>query len=163
MLKKLHLLFALLCAAALSQFPEFHQQYTQRLGGALDELILQMDALDLRAEAAGMERFDYVRHFQNNPDEVVRGEGDAMMHMLSRHSRLSKAYERLETAPWYMTFVETVFHLEPDLAQNTMMSFVPAIPLSVSGGAHAFLGFFFGYLIPSFIRSLFPRRAPQVA
>lgn len=163
MLKKLHLLFALLCAAAMSQFPEFHQQYTQRLGGALDELTLQLDDLDRRAEAAGMGRFDYVRHFQNNSDEVVRGEGDAMMNMLSRHSRLSKAYQRLEEAPWYMSFIETAFHLEPDLAENTMMSFVPAIPLSISGGAHAFFGFFFGYLIPAFLRSLFPRRVPKTA
>jgi len=58
-----------------------------------------------------------------------------------------------------MQAIETAFHLEPDIAEQTLKDFVPAIPLSVSGGAHAFFGFFFGYLIPLCLRALFPRKA----
>lgn len=163
MLKKLHILFALLFAVALSQFPEFHQQYTQRVGGALDELTLQVAALDERAAKAGMDRYDYVRHFQGNPDDIVKGEGDAMLETLARRQRLSKAYERLIHAPWYMIVVETAFHLEPDIAANTAKSFVPAVPISFAGGVHTFAGFMIGYLLPAALGSLIPRRRPREA
>lgn len=162
-LKTLHLVFALACAAAMSQFPAYYDQYTQRLGGALDELSAQIAGLDARAAAAGLDRYDYIRRFEANDDAVVRGEGVAMIETLARHKRLRDAYARLRAAPWYATTVELAFHLEPDIARNAFRDFVPAVPLSVSGGAHAFLGFFFGYLIPAAIRSLFPRRVPREA
>ena len=109
MLRSLHLAFALLCAALGSQLPAFHDQYLQRVGGALDEVNQQIEA-------------------------------------------------RLQDVSWYMLAVEMVFHLEPDIALNTAKNFGPAVPLSISGLAHAFFGFFFGCLIPSAIRSLFPRK-----
>ena len=56
-----------------------------------------------------------------------------------------------------MILIEIAFHLDPKIAENTALAYEPAVPLSISGGAHAFLGFFFGYLFPSGIRSLFPR------
>ncbi|WP_421880320.1 DUF2937 family protein [Pacificispira sp.] len=163
MLKKLHIVFALLCAVAMSQFPEFHQQYTQRIGGALDELTLQVAALDERARNAGMDRYDYVRHFQNNSDSIVKGEGDAMLATLSRQQRLAKAYDRLTEAPWYMIVVETAFHLEPDVAANTAEVFVPAVPISFSGAVHTFAGFLIGYLLPAMLGSLVPRRRSRAA
>ncbi len=175
MLKKLHIVFALLCAVAMSQFPEFHQQYTQRIGGALDELTLQVAALDERARNAGMDRYDYVRHFQNNSDNIVKGEGDAMLATLSRQQRLAIAYDRLTEAPWYMIVVETAFqmeggfddetafHLEPDVAANTAQVFVPAVPISFSGAVHTFAGFLIGYLLPAMLGSLVPRRRSRAA
>jgi hypothetical protein len=163
MLKKLHIVFALLCAVAMSQFPEFHQQYTQRIGGALDELTLQVAALDERARNAGMDRYDYVRHFQNNSDNIVKGEGNAMLATLSRQQRLAIAYDRLTEAPWYMIVVETAFHLEPDVAANTAQVFVPAVPISFSGAVHTFAGFLIGYLLPAMLGSLVPRRRSRAA
>ncbi|MDW3206010.1 MAG: DUF2937 family protein [Alphaproteobacteria bacterium] len=163
MLKKLHILFALLFAVAMSQFPEFHQQYTQRVGGALDELTLQIAALDERAEKAGMDRYDYVRHFQSNPDDIVRGEGDAMLATLARRQRLEAAYQRLIDAPWYMIVLETAFHLEPDIATNTAKAFVPAVPISFSGAVHTFAGFMIGYLLPAALGSLLPWRRVREA
>ena len=163
MLRILLIVFSLACAGAMSQFPEFFQQYTQRLGGTLDELNRQVEALDVRAQENGLGRFDYVRRFQSNEDPIIQGEGDAMIDMLARQVRLQMILDRLRAAPWYMHAIETVFHLEPDIAEQTLKDFVPAIPLSVSGGAHAFFGFFFGYLLPLCIRSLFPRKVIQAA
>lgn len=160
MLRALHLAFALLCGAAMSQFPEFYQQYQQRLGGSLDEVTMQIAALDARAEEAGMDRYDYVRHFQTNSDAVIQREGDAMLDTVARHRWLTDSLERMRQAPWYMIIIETLFHLDREALTNTLENFVPAVPLSVSGGAHAFLGFFFGFLGPSAIRSLFPKRRP---
>ena len=43
-------------AAGLSQFPEFSQQYVQRLGGAVDELSRFVAEFDADAAAVGMTR-----------------------------------------------------------------------------------------------------------
>ena len=163
MLRILLIVFALLCAGAMSQFPEFFQQYKQRLGGTLDEINRQVEALDVRAAENDMGRYDYIRRFQANEDPIIKGEGDAMVDMLSRQVRYQDALDRFRAAPWYMQAIEVAFHLEPDIAEQTLKDFVPAVPLSVSGGAHAFFGFFFGYLLPLCIRALFPRRVARAA
>jgi hypothetical protein len=163
MLRAVHIVFALLCAAAMSQFPAFHQQYLQRLGGTLDELNRQIDGLDQRAAEQGMDRFDYIRRFQANEDSLVRGEGDAMLATVARRERVAEALKRLRDAPWYMMLVEVAFHLEPDVAANTAKDFVPAVPLSLAGGAHAFLGLLIGWLLPPTVRSFFPRRVLKSA
>ena len=164
MVRSLHLIFALTCAILMSQFPAYHQQYLQRLGGALDEVREQIAALDERAAKAGMERYDYVRHFRNNPDPIVSGEGEAMVQTLARQTWLIDALDRLRGAPWYMILVEDAFHLDPAIARNTLQDFQPAVPLSISGGAHAFLGFFIGYMLPAVLWSLMPfRRARREA
>ena len=43
-------------AASVSQFPEFSQQYTQRLGGAVDALGQVVADFDASAAAAGLDR-----------------------------------------------------------------------------------------------------------
>ena len=58
--------FGLICAAALTQVPTFHQQYLQRLGGHVDELARQVAALDERAEKVGTDRYGYIRDFVGN-------------------------------------------------------------------------------------------------
>lgn len=163
MLRAVHLIFALLCAIAMSQFPAFHQQYLQRVGGALDELNRQVGDMDQRAAAQNMDRFDYIRHFQSNDDGVIQAEGDAMLAMIARRERMTDALERLRNASWYTMLVEVAFHLEPDIATNTAKDFIPAVPLSLAGGAHAFLGFLIGWLLPPTVRSFFPRRATRGA
>ncbi len=163
MLRALHIGFALICAALVSQLPAYHNQYLQRIGGALDEISAQVTGLDERAMAAGVDRYDYIRRFQDNDDGVIQSEGKAMIALLQRQKRLTEAQARLRDAPWYMIAIEIAFHLEPDIARNTLTDFTPTLPLSVSGGAHAFLGFFFGYLIPAGIRSLFPRKVIKQA
>lgn len=163
MLRWVHILFALICAAALSQFPAYFDQYKQRLGGALDETEAQLQALDERAAAQDMARYDYIRHFQDNPDDVVRKEGDAMLALIARQQWLRDAKARLDGASDFMILIETAFHLDPKIAENAMKDFVPALPLSIAGAFHAFIGFLLGYLVPSGIRSLFPKRVVRNA
>lgn len=163
MLRIILIVFALVCAGAMSQFPEFFQQYKQRMGGALDEVNRQVEALDARAAEINLDRFDYIRRFLNSTDSVIQGEGDAMVAVLVRQTRYAKILARFEAAPWYMQAAELVFHFETDIAENALKEFVPAVPLSLSGGAHALFGFLFGYLLPLCLRAFFPRRAPQMA
>ncbi|MEQ8605022.1 MAG: DUF2937 family protein [Marivibrio sp.] len=150
--------FALIVALLASQVPEFRQQYLQRLGGALDEVTRQVAALDERAQAAGLERYAYLRRLLGNPDPIVVREGEALLDLVSRKRRLETAIARIEDAPAYLHVVQIVLNLEPEVASAALEDYVPAAPLSLSGLFHAFVGFFVGYLAPMGVRRLFPRR-----
>lgn len=149
---------AVMVAIVASQFPAYRQQYLQRLGGALDEVTRQVEALDARAEAAGLGRYPYLRRLMDNPDPIVVREGEALVALVGRKTRLEQAIAAVETAPVYLQAVQVLFRLERDVAAATLRTFEPALPLSVSGGFHAFIGFFLGWLLPQGVRRLFPRR-----
>ncbi|MGE4219935.1 MAG: DUF2937 family protein [Alphaproteobacteria bacterium] len=152
------LLFALAGAAALSQFPEFYQQYLQRLSGRADEVSAQVTALDARAAAAGLDRFDYVRAFSENSDRIVRGEGQAMVALLGRQVRLAAAVHALrESAPAFQPFAFAENFYWED-AQATAAVYAPALPLTLAGGVYALVGFLCGSLLFSMLMALIPRR-----
>lgn len=69
----------LCCALAASQFPEFSQQYKQRLSGAVDELAWVVERFDADAAALGMSRdaalTDGARHRHGAGAEREHGAG----------------------------------------------------------------------------------------
>ena len=140
------LISALVWAALLSQFPEFYQQYTQRLGGRLDELNLQMRDLDARAGKLGLTRYDYVRRFINNPDEVILLEGQNLSNMMGRQIRYTRAFAALQNAPPLWRAVRFTEHFDEDIGLPTLEIYVPAIPLSIEGAVYSASGFLFGWL-----------------
>lgn len=155
------LIFALICGAVASQFPEYHQQYMQRVGGAIDELSRQIAALDQRAEAAEMNRYPYIRRLLNNDDEVVRREGEALLDMVGRHQRLENLLAEMEGTPGYLLAVKTVAYLEGDIAKQALMNYKPALPLTIHGAGHFLVGFFVMYLLPFALRLFLPRRTAE--
>ena len=54
MLRVVSVVVGLMGGAGLAQFPEYAQQYTQRLGGALDELSRVVADFDRSAAATGL-------------------------------------------------------------------------------------------------------------
>ncbi|MEC7965452.1 MAG: DUF2937 family protein, partial [Pseudomonadota bacterium] len=52
--RTLTLIAGLSGAAVTAQFPEFSQQYAQRLGGAVDELTAVVADFDASAQASGL-------------------------------------------------------------------------------------------------------------
>jgi hypothetical protein len=137
----------LLGASLFSQFPEFFQQYTQRLGGRLDEVNLQVANVDKRAAAESMTRYDYVRHFMKNSDGVIRREGDNLADILGRQIALARAYNALhKSAPLWRAAVFSE-HFDPDIAFPTFDAYRPAIPLTAEGGIYSGTGFFTSWLI----------------
>lgn len=151
---------AIVLAVLLSQFPEFRQQYVQRLGGALDEVTHQVEALDARATAQGMERYDYVRHLLGVDDTVVHSEGQALEALLARQVRLRTALAKIASAPPYASFPVMLLYLDTRTARGTVEAFRPALPLSIEGAAYALSGYVAGLLIVMAIGGLLPRRVP---
>ncbi len=152
------LAIGLILAAMCAQVPEFSQQYLQRLGGQIDEIDLQVQALDERAAAAGLGRGEYVRRFLDNEDRIVRREGEYMVSVLSRHTLLHAAYDAMVAAPVWQRPARMLQHYLPETSRATLETFKPAVPLTVEGLSYAGVGFFGGWLLTALILAPFGRR-----
>ncbi|WP_425407303.1 DUF2937 family protein [Hwanghaeella sp.] len=154
--------FGLLCAAALSQIPTFHQQYLQRLGGHVDELAQQVSAIDERAEKVDKQRYDYIRDLIGNSDASARQEGEYLLELVTRHVTLRNSLQRLETMPMLYIGGALLLECDPKIAFATLKNLKPAVPLTLAGAGYAIAGFYIGYLGLMFLISLFHWRKVPV-
>lgn len=141
------LLFGLIGAVLLSQFPEFFQQYMQRMGGRLDEVTSQVEALDRRAAEAGKNTPDYVRGLRVHGSAEVRREGEALQMLVQRRVTLAEAYAALTgTDRWWRAgrFVE---YFDWDVASAALTVYQPAVPVTAEAAVYAGAGFGGGALI----------------
>lgn len=69
----------------LSQFPEYAQQYTQRLGGAVDELRMITAEFDSAAGKAGLTRDAAIGRFAVTGDDFIEGRGLSMAQTFARY------------------------------------------------------------------------------
>lgn len=143
MLRVLTLAGGLFGAAIVSQFPEFTQQYTQRLGGQVEALETVIADFDRSARASDMTREEALASMGGSV--FLENRRRDMRNTISRHERLvtdltvlrdASPLERL-TMPHRVT--------DTALAQATYDDFVPALPFSVEGMLSGFVGYFAGY------------------
>jgi hypothetical protein len=138
--------------------PEFAQHYLQRLAGASDTLAEQVAALDQRAMAQGLTRYDYVRRFLANTDSAIRAEGQALSDLLGRQLETDTALDALRAAPPLLRPWTMLDHLDPAVALSTARDFTPALPLTTSGAIHAGAGFGVGTVLALALILVFRRR-----
>jgi hypothetical protein len=136
--------FGLVGATAASQLPEFAQQYTQRLGGAVDELKLLVEDFDRDARAYGLERQAALERMVRNVDAFVRDRGQAARETIGRFERLEPIYRTMREGTaaerlWTMTAGG-----DPQIARRTFDDFRPAMPLTLDGVFAAATGFVLG-------------------
>ncbi|MDX1736900.1 MAG: DUF2937 family protein, partial [Alphaproteobacteria bacterium] len=141
MLKWVYLTAGIFCALLMSQFPEYYQQYRQRLGGTMDELNRQVEALDQRATSAGLSRFDYIRHLTSSTDKAAKMEGEHLTDLLTRHFSVSEAIVELDATPNKLILFVALLHLDYETAEATAKDYVPAVPLTITSAIYALVGF----------------------
>ena len=88
--RRLAVAIGLLCAVLGAQWPEFAQQYRQRLGGALDELNRAIAEFDQQAQRQSLTREQGLQRLERNDDPLARQRADAITEDLSRAERLSR-------------------------------------------------------------------------
>lgn len=71
-----------------SQAPEFSQQYHQRLGGAVDELVVVVEQFDRDAEDNGLSRRAALKQMTVNENPLIRDRGASMSRRFREASRL---------------------------------------------------------------------------
>jgi hypothetical protein len=141
------LLFGLAGALVLSQFPEFFQQYTQRLGGRLDEVAAQVTALEQRAAEAGKDVPGYLRGFLLHRDVDVRREGMHLRSLVERRATLADAYEALTGADSLWRGPRFVEHLDWEVTYATLTVYRPAVPVTAESAVYTGTGFGAGVVV----------------
>lgn len=143
-LRSLTLAGGLAGATVTSQFPEFSQQYMQRLGGAVDALRVVVLDFDASAAAVGLTRSAALDQLQGS-DFLARRHADM--------SRTIQRYETLKDVQAALTGADPVtraLHLQkftdPQIARATWAAYQPAVPLNVHGLGFAVLGLLAGGL-----------------
>lgn len=151
-------------AVVLSQFPEYAQQYTQRLGGAVDELRRITEEFDRAASEGGLDRQAALARFNSSNDEFLAGRGTSMTASFARYEELSATLAQIENAGPVERFQQLPFYLDSDIGRRTLDAYKPAMPVTVEGVLYAGGGFIIGYLILSGLFRLlalpFRRRYP---
>jgi hypothetical protein len=146
----------------LSQFPEYSQQYVQRLGGAVDELKTVVSDFDTSAQVTGSTR-EQALTAMGQGDEFVQRRGTDMTRTIDRHDALNDSYAILRDAGAYERLAYVRRFGDPQITKNAMGDFQPAIPLSIDALVLLFGGYIFGYGATSGIGRVVKRRKKRVA
>lgn len=131
-------------AVGASQFPEFSQQYMQRLGGAVDELARQIDRYENDALGAEMTLPAYLEAMQaEGPIGTVQATN--IQSDIDRHAALSGDLAALEGAGPFSR-VRLATHLgDRQIAARAWEAYEPAVPTNFEGAVFAGSGFLVGW------------------
>lgn len=157
-LRTFALALGLLLGVAASQWPEFAQQYRQRLGGALDEMRAVVARFEGEARAQGLEPEAAAERLRANADPLAADRGRAAAADMSRARHLERQYAAMTTAPPFTRLASFARDAEPAMAAATFRDFEPAVPVTSEGLVLGGLGFLTGYLGPRLLGVLFRRR-----
>lgn len=145
------ILMALLFGGLFSQGPEFQQQYRQRLGGALDEIIRQIQQFDADARAVGVTPDEAIVRLSTNPDELARRRAAAEVGLIARRDLLKQQERVFATENVFRRLTTLATSYDPQLALGTWTTFRPAIPATIDGAAAGLLGAGIGLFLVIFV------------
>ena len=144
--KPIKFLAGILCAIVLSQFPEFSQQYQQRLGGKLGELQRVVTDFTNDANLSDQSVQDAIDRLKASGDELVAARGDRLEGYVNDFSKLLEHQDIFLTGNFLEIAAVIILNLDSDLVIATYEQFSPAIPVSIDGFLLAGVGFVVGYL-----------------
>ena len=127
-------------AVLFSQFPEFVQQYLQRLGGHLDEARHQLDQFKDAAAKTGSTLDQLIANANANPNPSMAKLGAVIVETQSRVQTLTADSQAIhDAAIWERPFV-FFKHMDPQIAHATASIFRPAVPTTLEGLIYAGIG-----------------------
>ena len=136
-------------AVALSQFPEFSQQYLQRLAGKVDALTEVTQQFDATAATHGLTREAALAQMAGTP-VLVDQQADQRA-VFARQAQLADNLARLRAASPLERLAMPQRFGDPDTLQATYADFKPAIPATSDGAITAGIGYFGGWGITALI------------
>ncbi|HEV3248989.1 MAG TPA: DUF2937 family protein [Beijerinckiaceae bacterium] len=149
---------ALFTGLAASQLPEFTQQYTQRLGGAIDELTRVVQRFDKDSVAMGEDRKSALARLAGSPDELARLQSAAMGANIARLDALEAQQAAMAVAGPFRRIEAFLSDPDPKIGKATWDSFEPGVPATGEGAASGGAGFLLGGSLSSMLGRMFRRR-----
>jgi hypothetical protein len=156
--RTLSLAVAFCGALAASQLPEFTQQYSQRLGGAIDELTRVVQRFKTDSAAVGVDPNGGLARLASSPDELARRQSDAMAANMARLDKLQAQLAKMAVAGPFGRIEAFLSDPDPAIASATWQSFQPGVPATGEGAASGGVGFLAGGGLAALIGRLFRRR-----
>ena len=147
MRRALSIIGGLALGFGFAQFPEYAQQYEQRLGGAVDELRIIVDDFDRGAAAFRLSREDALMRYAISPDEFLQDRGLSMRMTLGRYERLRADLEALQTASPIQRAQFLPRYLDSDVGARALENFQPGVPATGEALAWGLAGTVLGYLL----------------
>ncbi len=143
--RRLALAIGLLCGLIGTQWPEFSQQYRQRLGGALDELRRIVDAFDAEAASHSLTPAEGIARLKDNADPLARERGADIEGDIAREARLERQLAELKDAGPLDRLIVMAGDFDSAIAGETLSSFEPAVPVTSESGIVGVLAMVFGW------------------
>jgi hypothetical protein len=113
--------------------PGFIVQYRQRVGGRLDQVIMDLAPFrDIAQRLYGGSIDALIRHHLANPDRTFNVEGAAIQAMVNAEVRLRGTLEALQGSVWHQ-LQYLIANPDRDLLQSTWSAYVPAFTLDGQG------------------------------
>lgn len=134
-------------AVAFSQFPEYAQQYEQRLGGAVDELRAITEDFDADAQRFGLTREEALQRYAVSPDSFLIGRGVSMRSTLARYNSLSSNLAELQSAGPLQRVQHLGDYLDSEIGAKALATYKPAVPVTAEGVTWALAGLVAGYVV----------------
>lgn len=142
LIKILTLSGGILGAAGASQFPEFSQQYTQRLAGQVDALTQVVEDFDATALRSDLTRTQALEQMVGTA--FIEDRQTDMRRTFARHAVLSDHLVELRQASGMARLTMPHRHMDSKTIAQTWGDFVPAAPLTLAGAVSALIGFVAG-------------------
>lgn len=135
---------ALLFGLAMTQLPEFVQQYRQALGGAIGELESAVAEFDGQSAQLGLSESAGIDRLRGNSDKLARERGDAIQDDIVRIAKLRDAQVQFRDEGAIARLMTFSTHYDGAIAKRAYSNFEPAVPTSPEALALGLLGFVFG-------------------
>ncbi len=152
-------------AASLAQFPEFSQQYLQRLAGKVDGLRAVTQQFDATAAASGLSREGALRQLSGS--ELLEAQQADMRASFVLEQQLSADLEALRAATPVQRLAMPRAFRDEALLEATYADYRPAMPTTLDGAICAGIGYLLastimGTILALLRRMIRPRRGAAV-
>ena len=152
MIRTLALAGGLCGAAALSQYPEFAQQYLQRLAGQVYALTVVVDDFEASAMEAGLTRSEALEDMTGTT--FLDQHQVDLRRTFRRHAVLSDDLATLRAASPLERILMPQRVADPATFAATWSDFSPAMPLTAAGIASGAVGFGLGWVLSRLLLAL---------
>lgn len=139
-------------ACALSQAPEFTQQYQQRLAGQVDALTSVVLDFDASALEAGLGREQALAQMVGTP--FLESRQSDMRATFARHAVLSETLLILRDATPMQRLMMPLRFTDSATFAAAWSDYAPALPLTLAGGVAAMIGGVIGWIAGLSVMSL---------
>jgi len=149
--RRLAVAIGLLFAVLGAQWPEFAQQYRQRLGGALDELNRMIAEFDQQTQSQSLTREQGLERLEQNDDPLARQRGEAVAEDIDRAQRLSRQKQAFTDSGPVTRLIALVENFDPATMAQAWRDFEPALPVTteafVVGAAGLIVGWSLTHIV----------------